>query len=150
MPDLPELRKELGLDYVIGSVHEGKREGATEEEYISRQSELMMNVLRESSPIDVLGHPWGGRSLEQVPEDMFRRLLAGAAALNVGIELSPRFGAGAADLKLLVKRALEEGAKLAPVSDAHGYQQLGETASLQPVLDAAGVRDEQLWFPSGE
>jgi len=63
MPDLPELREELGLDYVIGSVHEGRGEGATEEEYVSRQFELMMQVLQEPSPIDILGHPWGGRSL---------------------------------------------------------------------------------------
>lgn len=148
LPGLEKVREELGLDYVIGSVHEGRKEGATEEEYIARQFELMMKVLQESGPIDILGHPWGGRSLDKVPEDMLRNLLSRAAAVGVGVELSARFGAGEADLKLLVERALEAGAKLAPASDAHTYDHLGETAELQPILEQAGVQDEHLWLPS--
>jgi len=148
MPQLQEVRKELALDYVIGSVHEGRKEGATDEEYVSRQFELMMRVLQERSPIDIVGHPWGGRSLEKVPEDMLRGLLRRAAALGVGVEVSAVFGAGEADLELLIRWALEEGTKLAPASDAHDYDHLGETAKLQPVLEEAGARSGDLWLPT--
>jgi len=147
MPELPELREELGLDYVIGSVHEGRAEGASEEEYVSRQFDLMMQVLQEPSPIDILGHPWGGRLVEQVPEHMLRELLCAVAALGVGVEITPRFGAERTDLQFLVKRALEEGTKLAPVSDAHAYEHLGETAKLQAVLVEAGAQSDDLWLP---
>lgn len=149
MSELPEVREELGLDYVIGSVHEGRREGATEKEHVSRQFDLMMHVLQEPRPIDILGHPWGGRSLGQVPDHMLRQLFRAAAGLGVGVEVSAQFGADRADLELLIQQALEEGAKLAPASDAHAYEHLGETAELQPVLTAAGAQSDHLWFPRG-
>ena len=83
----------------------------------------------------------------QVPERTFRQVLRAAAGLGVGVEVSAQFGAQRPDLELLVQQALEEGAKLAPASDAHAYEHLGETADLQPVLTAAGARSEHLWFP---
>ena len=148
MPGLPELREELGLDYVVGSVHVGRREGANSEDYVRRQFGLMMQVLKEPSPIDILGHPWGGRLVGQVPEEMLRELLRALATAGVGVEVSPRFGAEEADIELLVKAALEEGAKLAPASDAHVYEHLGDTAGLQPVLTAAHAQPDDLWLPS--
>ena len=147
LPDLPAVRDELRLDYVIGSVHVSRREGASDEEYVRRQFDLMMQVLTEPSPIDVLGHPWGGRLVGHVPEDMLVALLETAAAQRVGVEVSPRFGAEQADLQLLVKRALGVGARLAPVSDAHAYEHLGDTAELQPILNEAGARTDDLWLP---
>ncbi len=147
LPGLPELREELGLDYVIGSVHVSRREGATDQEYVRRQFDLMMQVLREPGPIDILGHPWGGRLVGQVPQDMLSALLQAAAAQGVGVEVSAQFGAERADLHLLVKRALAEGAGLAPASDAHAYEHLGDTVELQPVLTEAGARTDDLWFP---
>ncbi len=149
IPELPELREELGLDYVVGSVHVGRREGAGDEEYVSRQFDLMMGVLREPSPIDVLGHPWGGRALKQVPEAVMRELLRALAAVGVAVEVSLQFGAEKSDLRLLVRRALQEGTKLAPVSDAHAYEHLGDTAELQATLTEAGAQDDDLWLPSG-
>jgi histidinol phosphatase-like PHP family hydrolase len=147
LPDLPELRDELRLDYVIGSVHVSRREGASDEEYIRRQFDLMMQVLTEPSPIDILGHPWGGRLVGHVAKDMLVALLEAATAQCVGVEVSPCFGADEADLRLLVGCALEAGTRLAPVSDAHAYEHLGDTAELQPVLDEGGARTDDLWLP---
>jgi len=165
MPNLADLREELGLDYIVGSVHVGRREGANSEDYVRRQFGLMMQVLKEPqapsevegpqtpsevegpSPIDILGHPWGGRLVGQVPEGMLRELLRALATAGVGVEVSPRFGAEEADIELLVKAALEEGAKLAPASDAHAYEHLGDTAGLQPVLTAAHAQPDDLWLP---
>ncbi len=147
MPDSPYGEEELGLDYVVGSVHVSRREGVSDQEYVRRQFDLMMQVLKEPSPIDILGHPWGGRLVGQVPEEMLRELLRALAAAGVGVEVSPRFGAEEADLELLVKAALEEGAKLAPASDAHAYEHLGDTAKLQPVLTAANIRTDDFWLP---
>jgi len=145
---LTGLREELGLEYVIGSVHEGRSEGATDQEYVGRQFDLMMRVLHDPCPIDVLGHPWGGRLLSQVREPMLRDLLRAAARLGVGVEISGRFGAEQAHLEALIRRALEEGAKLAPASDAHAYDQLGDTVELEKLLVGAGVHARDLWFPA--
>ena len=149
LPELPKLRAELPLDYCIGSVHLGRGEGTSDEEHARREFELMMRVLKKPCPIDVLGHPWGGRSLERVPETMMRELLQASAALGVGVEVSPRFGAEESDIRLLVRRALEEGTKLAPVSDAHAYEHLGDTVALHALLTEAGAQDDDLWLPSG-
>jgi len=147
LPDLPDVRDELRLDYVIGSVHVSRREGASDEQYVRRQFDLMMQVLTEPSPIDVLGHPWGGRLVGHVSDEMLGRLLRALSAAGVGVEVSPRFGAEEDDLPLMVGCALEAGTKLAPVSDAHAYEHLGETAGLQTVLDEAGAQTDDLWLP---
>jgi histidinol phosphatase-like PHP family hydrolase len=147
LPELPHLRKELGLDYVVGSVHEGRREGASDSEYLARQFELMMGVLREPCPIDVLGHPWGGHSLKEVPKEMLDAVVRAAAKVGVGIEVTPRFRAERPDFQRLVTCSLAEGARLAPVSDAHLYEQLGDTVALQALLKELGAQETDLWFP---
>jgi len=147
LPELPELREELRLDYVVGSVHEGRQEGAGDSEYLARQFELMMGVLRQPCPIDMLGHPWAGHALREVPARMVEAVVRAAAKVGVGIEITPRFRAERADFQKLVTCCLTEGAKLAPVSDAHAYEFLGDTAQLQAVLEELGARNTDLWFP---
>jgi len=147
LPELPVLRKELGLDYVVGSVHEGPREGASDSEYMGRQFELMMGVLREPCPIDVLGHPWAGQAFHEVPEQMVEAVVRAAAKAGVGIEITPRFRAERPDFQRLVARCLAVGARLAPVSDAHLYEHLGDTVQLQALLKELGGQDTDLWFP---
>jgi len=147
LPELPRFREQLRLDYVIGSVHAGRHQEETDEQFRSRQFELMVGVLQKPSPIDILGHPWGGRSLDQVPTDMLRDLLRAAASAGVGVELSPRFGAESADLELLIRRTAEEGATLAPASDAHTHEHLGGTAVLHDLMARLGVSEGNLWFP---
>jgi histidinol phosphatase-like PHP family hydrolase len=147
LPELPRLRKELGLDYVVGSVHEGPREGASDAEYMARQFELMMGALREPCPIDILGHPWGGHSLKEVPKEMLDAVVRAAAKVGVSIEVTPRFRAERPDFQKLVTCSLAEGARLAPVSDAHLYEQLGDTVELQALLKELGAQETNLWFP---
>jgi histidinol phosphatase-like PHP family hydrolase len=149
LPQLPALAEELRLDYVVGSVHVGREEGASDSQYMSRQFELMKGVLRGPCPIDVLGHPWGGHSLKEVPKEMLDAVVRAAAKVGVGIEITPRFRAERADLQALVTCCLAEGAKLAPVSDAHAYEYLGDTAPLQALLEELGARSSDFWLPRG-
>lgn len=147
LSELPQFRKELALDYVIGSAHAGHRQDETDAEYCHRQFEMMVNVLQPPCPIDVLGHPWGGRLLDQVPEDMLRELLRACVSVGVGVELTPRFGAGTSDLELLVRCAVEEGALLAPASDAHACDHLGDTLELHEIMEKLGAANTNLWLP---
>jgi histidinol phosphatase-like PHP family hydrolase len=149
LPQLPALREELPLDYVVGSVHVGREEGASDAQYMSRQLELMMGVLREPCPIDVLGHPWAGHAFRDVPEEMVEGVVRAAAKVGVGVEITPRFRAERADFERLVRCCLAEGTRMAPVSDAHLYEHLGDTAPLQALLEELGARSSDLWFPRG-
>jgi histidinol phosphatase-like PHP family hydrolase len=107
----------------------------------------MMRVLREPCPIDMLGHPWAGHALRKVPEDMVEAVVRAAAKVGVGIEITPRFRAERPDFQKLVTCCLAEGARLAPVSDAHLYEQLGDTVELQAVLKELGAQETNFWFP---
>ena len=156
-----ELKKELGLDYLLGAVHASPGTIASVREYVEEELLRHLGMMQNCPHVNVVAHPWVGGarwerdgsipkwSFELVPEEYQDRLIESALRHAVAVEVNSRAAEGAVDeayVRFVVKLK-ESGARIAIGSDAHNMGDIARALRIAEFLNGLGVDEEQLWQP---
>jgi histidinol phosphatase-like PHP family hydrolase len=155
-----ELRRQLGLDYIIGSVHLGPKHFTKVEAYIDEELRRITNTLQHNPNIDIIGHPWvqGIRwerngsiahwDFDMVPEAYLEQIIDLAITNNKAIEVNnlPEIFIQES-YQLFLKKLLASEVKITVGSDAHRIEKIKESNVRTQILEQLGFIDERIWGP---
>ena len=150
--DIPTgLRDELKLHYLVGAVHHLSPGVASVEGAVADVFKRMCLAAARGEAA-VIAHPWRGVpgllrraglaeawDYDGVPAAMQGTFAQTLARSNVAAEVNPgEAGFTRAYLEFL-RRLVDEGVALAPVSDAHAFDALGRTLRYAEPIERAGI-----------
>ncbi len=155
-----ELRQQLGLDYIIGSVHLGPQHFEDVEDYIDEELQRITNTLQHNTNIDIIGHPWvqGIRwerngtiahwDFGMVPDTYLEQIIDLAISHKKAIEVNNLPGIFVQEsYQLFLKKLLTSEVKISVGSDAHRMENIKESNIRTQILEQLGFTDERIWIP---
>jgi histidinol phosphatase-like PHP family hydrolase len=156
-----ELREQLGLDYIIGSVHLGSQHFEHVEDYIDEELRRITLTLKNNQNIDIIGHPWvqGIRwerngsidhwDFGMVPESYQQQIIELAIEFNKAIEINNLPDIFMQDsYRKFLQKLLDSNVLVSVGSDAHRMENIKESNIRTEVLEVMGFKDKQIWIPS--
>ena len=157
----PNLKEELGLDYLLAAVHGALREVTSFDELLEANHRLLMGVVKHSGSVDVIAHPWAGlRSLglrdgsgewsfSQIPQNCQEELLHALSDHGKALELNSRAKRDFGDPAFIefMDKVREMGVKVAIGSDSHGMDRVGASLELDRFLQDTEFPPDQIWLP---
>ena len=154
------LKGELGLDYVIGSVHLDPSHFERVEDYIEEEFLRILGCLRHSDSVDIIGHPWGqgqrwqksgaipAWSFSLIPQEMRQEIIRLSATTNKALEIN--IGHNDVDNDPAYVEFLHDlsrgGGRVSMGSDAHRISQIPPASRSQELL-ARLDSSIRLWSP---
>lgn len=159
----PELKKELGLDYLLGSFHTGTWDQVSSDvhSFVEEEFFRLIGMMENCPHINVVAHPWRAGikwehngsipkwSFDLVQDEYQNRLLESAlkygmaVEINAGVEEAMEDGAYAR-FALKLKDA---GVPISIGSDAHKIKNISRAIHVAEFLDKLGIGDRHLWRP---
>ena len=157
----PDLKQEVGLDYLLAAVHGALREVTSFGELLEANHELLMGVVKHCDPVDVIAHPWAGlRSLAlregreewsfaRIPQSYQGELLQALLDHGKALELNSRATRDFDDPAFIdfISEAGGKGVRVAIGSDAHGMDRVGASLELDRFLQDTEFPPDQIWLP---
>ena len=157
----PGLKAELGLDYLLGSVHLSSNDFPKIEDHIEEELRRHIAMMESCPHVEVCAHPWtSGKQWERnglIPDwtydyvpPAFQEALIGAALDHgkaIEVNISDRLDVGDGAYLDFVKRIVDSGVLISIGSDAHHLDVISRSLVVADLLDGLGVDDRQLWSP---
>ncbi|MFC1719231.1 hypothetical protein ACFL6S_36610 [Candidatus Poribacteria bacterium] len=159
----PELKKELGLDYLLGSFHTGSWDEVNPDinSFVEEELLRLLSMMENCPYIDIVAHPWragikwerngsiGKWSFGLVPDEYQDRLIESALKHGMAIEVNAGVeevmnDEGYARFVLKIKDA---GVPIAIGSDAHQTENIKRAIHIAEFLSGLGIDDRDLWRP---
>jgi histidinol phosphatase-like PHP family hydrolase len=157
----PETKKELGIDYLLGSVHVGTADFSDIGQYIKEELARHLGMMKNCPHVSVVAHPWiqGIRweraglvprwSFELIPADFQDSLIDTAKKHGKAIEVN--FGKNETvddDCYTgFIRKIVAAGVLLSIGSDAHEMGGLSRSLYITEFLNGLGIEDRHLWRP---
>ncbi len=156
-----DLKRELKLDYLLGSVHVSPLRFGTIHEYVDEELQRHLAAIRNAPQIDVIAHPWGlgakwnsekkspAWSFALVPGSSQDRLIEYAARHNKAIEVNIKTSAAVADHAFadFCCKIRDAGVLIAIGSDAHALGAVSNALDVVAFLNRLDIDDSNLWHP---
>lgn len=156
--DIPSgLQRQLGLEYLIGSIHRLSPDAGTLSQAVEECFRRMSETVRGGEAA-VIGHPWRNLSgtwgepesdwdYDRVRASMQCEFAELLVRHGVAAEINPGSAGVSRTYRAFLARLADAKVQLAPVSDAHDYQRLGGTRQLVETLAQTGFVVRQWWSP---
>ncbi|NLS77643.1 MAG: hypothetical protein GXY76_10330 [Chloroflexi bacterium] len=160
VPAAPRLKRELGLDYCLGSVH-GLGEGALDRDAYIAEEHRRLLVLTRCPTVDVIAHAWSmGHALVRkgilpewrfslIPDACLQGLLDALRVSGQALEVNPKARADFPDpaYRVFIQQAIAAGIRIAIGSDAHSLERIGGADAQAAFVREVGLPAAQLWTP---
>ena len=159
----PELKRELGLDYLLGSFHTGTWDGANSDvhSFVEEEFFRLLGMIETCPHVDVVGHPWragikwerdgsvGKWSFDFVPDEYQDRLIESALKHGTAMEVNAGIEEAVKDEAYVrfILKLKEAGVPISIGSDAHQPKNISRSIRVAEFLDKLGVDDRHLWQP---
>jgi len=164
IPEAPDIKRRLGLDYCLGAAH-GVGEGVTSTAaHIEDHQRRLMGIVEQCDFVDIVAHPWSeahryarlgqieGWRFELIPERYLREFIDAAIHFGKAIEVNRKALAVADDpaFRRYLGMLRESGVPVTVGSDAHSMDRIDVIDPLNALLQDAGFTPDRLWRPVGE
>jgi histidinol phosphatase-like PHP family hydrolase len=159
----PELKKELGLDFLLGSFHTGNWDHRNPDvhDFVEEEFFRHLSMMEDCPQIDVVAHPWRAGvkwersgnipkwSFDLVPDEYQDRLIECALKHNIAIEANAGIEEAMEDgaYRHFILKLKDTGVPIAVGSDAHRMSDLRKSLHIMKFLDGLGIDDSHLWLP---
>ena len=159
----PELKKELGLDFLLGSFHTGNWSHTNPDvhDFVEEEFFRHLGMMENCPQIDVVAHPWRAGvkwerngsiskwSFNLVPDEYQDRLIECALKHNIAIEVNAGVEEAMEDEAYIrfILKLKDLGVPIAIGSDAHEMSNLRKSLRIMEFLDGLGINDSHLWLP---
>ncbi len=162
VPDAPEIKERLGLDYYLAAAH-GVGDGVSDvRSFIDDHHRRLMGIL-QCDYVDIVAHPWVEGSkfasrgqiekwdFAMIPQHYLREFVSAAAEVGKAIEISQKVlpYADVPAHRDYLEMVREAGGPIVISSDSHHMKGLGSVASVSALLADAGFGPDRLWTPCG-
>lgn len=159
----PEMKKELGLDYLLGAFHLGSwdRVNPDVHSFVEEEFFRFMGMMENCPHISIIAHPWRAGigwersgsiekwSFSLVPDEYQERLIEGALKYGFAIEVNAGVEEVMEDEAYIrfVMKIRDAAVSISIGSDAHKMENIAKSIRIAEFLNKLGIDDSHLWQP---